>query len=174
MNGYDNPKIPGPEHTAEAEFVNPVAQPITVMPGLTVYDECGTANDTWEGVPTEGISYRVWEDAPAVTVIAQPEPGYTLNTVGTPFGLPIGDAGGAATALITFTDVPCESVPGEAVPIEPVGGITELPATGWDGVALAMGIVLLVAGAVALVVSCWGGRVAELDAEREAELDEGY
>jgi hypothetical protein len=166
MSGYDNPKIPGPEHT-EAVLVNPVAQPITVMPGLTVYDECGTANDTWEGVPTEGISYRVWEDAPAVTVIAQPEPGYTLNTVGTAFGLPIGDAGGAATALITFTDVACI----EAVPIEPVGGITELPATGWDGVALAMGVVLLVAGAVALVVSCWGGKVAEREAEREAELD---
>ena len=167
MSGYDNPKIPGPEHTAEAEFVNPVAQPITVMPGLTVYDECGTANDTWQGVPTEGITYRVWEDAPAVTVIAQPEPGYTLNTVGTPFGLPIGDAGGAATALITFTDVACI----EAVPIEPVGGITELPATGWDGLALIISVVLLAAGAGALVVSCWGGKVAERDAEREAEAD---
>jgi hypothetical protein len=154
-------------------FTDPFATPITVMPGLTVYDECGTANDTWEGVPTEGISYRVWEDAPAVTVIAQPEPGYTLNTVGTPFGLPIGDAGGAATALITFTDVPCvvESVPGEAVPIEPVGGITELPATGFDGLALIISVVLLAAGAGALVVACWGGKVAELDAEREAELD---
>lgn len=120
--------------------------PIPVTPEVTIFDECGTADDTWEGVPMEGIeSYRQFADVTDATVVlAIPGPGYVLAI---PEGSPwqYDPHANSASLVIEFTDVPCET--GVVIPEEP---ITVLPATGADPfLPVVIGIALLIAGITA-------------------------
>lgn len=122
-------------------------QPIPVTPELTVYEDCALGTVTWEGVPQEGVTYRQWIDAPGTVIIAQPEPGYYLTVPeGSPFGMPISDAAGAATADITFTGEACTITEPAPPPM------TELPATGFDPIPY-----LIIAAAC--VIAGWAGLV---------------
>jgi hypothetical protein len=162
---------------------------VTAIPVVEYVDACGTANDTWVGVPVDGVTYR--QDANVtdrVVVIAQPEPGVSLEIAPAlegqaQFGLIYGDAGGISLAEPPFTDVACEEpapAPGPlpeapvTEPVEPVAEpMTELPATGVDGgifLLVALGAALICAGLVSWLV-VHGGRRAEIEAQREAELD---
>lgn len=125
------------------------ATPIPVTPELIISNPCGGPG-TWDGVPKDGVTYRQWADAPGTVIIAQPDPGhYLVIPEGSPFGMPVGDAAGAAWTGDIFSADTCTEV---TAPTPDAPPLEELPATGADSLVLfLLGLALVTVGVVALI-----------------------